>query len=1415
MFKTWFLRGICGIIIIEISHFETLLTHIYVLKKQIQKNIAKYVLSSLILIILAPIFLVSIISPHPAVAQATCTINPNPALSKAPRPVEQMVMQISDAPSPRIANSGFTGTFEILFKSEDQYRLSGCESQITVTARIDSSFLSIVPGTSGIRPIAEPIPTTDLKVTHQAGALRVSGKFTVPDLAVKLNPDIAAEVKSKWLPEDPYDSFVVIRVAEAGAEWSYRTTDVAQSEVGLFGCVNKEMVCQSHKGGAMGTVDPTSGNDNDIKLNDLRFKISTALTGDNLQFSPESRKGKDIHNFVRLYVDASGNIKGFGMQSNIFLSAPADKTLNINNNGQTSQMFLTTDTSGTIVKKKAMFVGTGVTNPKESFRSSSDHGCIGGETSTHYFPLSGNVTRVFNLCNPVAFVTSKSVALKAGGDGFDFSLNLGNKELRQLKTLTIVKCQDDKAGTGCDESVNIVDVGAVFGLEENVVSDTSGPFTKAFLALMTGGIYPLAEGYSMIKQQWAFLDGLPITGNPQNKFYIQIYPTETAWKENIDKAPIPSSVPEPQEIETSVGTKDDSVTSLYDFIVRVISQIVIWLTALIYKIFAFFIVPVLNALLKVRPYQDAFVNIIYPGWLILRNMANIFFIISLLVVGLRILFQQSAAATARGFIMRLIIMALLVNFSLVIAQGIVGIADTVQSQFMPQNTRIIEALGQKLMVEPIQSFRSAVTGPDKTIEQDVTISDTAKPIILLVLAIAAFFSFVAIAAFLAIRLVALLVLYMVSPIAYVGYVMDDTKKYAGQWWSEFIKYAFLTPILVFFLNIAALVATTFSSKTGDVINIDAGLSGDLVSGGLTIATHFIVLLFIFAGMKYAQSSGTIGSKAIVDYAKKGFDALTTRPAKWAAGAAGDLAKNAAKEQYARRIKDGLLDPLAWRDAYKKRVADATKDKYSARVGNKADKLSPHGFFQDPAKSLKYLMYKGIGQDPQNYRDARDTKQDEANILTDSERQNLENKYRIESGRLGPLENIQSSLAANSPLSVTQGQVLLNRLRNEKDRLNVDAVRDVNALRNEASALAAQGNYAGAQNKRNEATALAGEYRKKMKDINDIQEDIEPIVSRAITNGATVIALDDSLKDRITNKLDDDIKDLVKEIDQLAKDRTNDDRRLGEFGGGPMTSDRKRTLLNDISKLEKEAEDRSAPRSSFARRVRREKEEEEKKKVEDTDDPEELIAQYKKAMGKNNLPLATAIAKKIASEGSFDDLLKEFGYRNNMKAAQEFFGEQFKKYAPSVRLQIMSEVGMINEKNGNRSASRLTKMDKDTGQMRLATTQEHHTKHNSKLSKKALSEAKKMKKNEFGEIGSDGRLRLYDGAAKLLSQFKTIKRPEPDPRTGRISQDQKEKYDRRIAEYRRDMGPNARAILEAPNSSLINDEALRVIRDIAS
>src|SRR4051812_42198892 len=69
----------------------------------------------------------------------------------------------------------------------------------------------------------------------------------------------------------------------------------------------------------------------------------------------------------------------------------------------------------------------------------------------------------------------------------------------------------------------------------------------------------------------------------------------------------------------------------------------------------------------------------------------------MLVIGLATLFRIEGY-NYKQLLVKVILAALFVNFSLVIAQAVLGIADTLQNQFLPNSTEALNQLGGSLMV---------------------------------------------------------------------------------------------------------------------------------------------------------------------------------------------------------------------------------------------------------------------------------------------------------------------------------------------------------------------------------------------------------------------------------------------------------------------------------------------------------------------------------------------------------------------------------------------------------------------------------------------------------------------------------------------------------------------------------------------
>ncbi len=368
-----------------------------------------------------------------------------------------------------------------------------------------------------------------------------------------------------------------------------------------------------------------------------------------------------------------------------------------------------------------------------------------------------------------------------------------------------------------------------------------------------------------------------VYGSTPIKFTVEVYKTEADIKAacEADTAVTDKTIcNDAQKMRYQVGSFVEGTTgtdqqssgglgeTLLDFIRKVITHLLSLLTSLVYYVFSYIVAPFLVAILKIQAYKDDFVSVIYPGWLILRNISNIIFIIALLAIGLGTMFRVNGYQ-ARSLVINLVLMALLINFSLVFAQGVVALADTVQAQFLPGDSQVINALAAKLMVEPLQLLRDSTGG--QGFGASTALADISKAFVLLLFSVAALFAFVAVAAFLMVRLIALWVLYLLSPLAYASYVLPQTQKYFKQWWTEFIKYAFIGAGLAFFLNMAALLAGGEFFQRANFGEGD-GFAAGAINFVLMSAQNLAVIGFMIVGMKLAAKSGVAGAKGITDFA---------------------------------------------------------------------------------------------------------------------------------------------------------------------------------------------------------------------------------------------------------------------------------------------------------------------------------------------------------------------------------------------------------------------------------------------------------------------------------------------------------------------------------------------------------------------
>lgn len=303
------------------------------------------------------------------------------------------------------------------------------------------------------------------------------------------------------------------------------------------------------------------------------------------------------------------------------------------------------------------------------------------------------------------------------------------------------------------------------------------------------------------------------------------------------------------------------IGSVLGFIVQIVS----YLTSQI-------LLPITIAIIGIQVHTAAFSAVIIQEWVFIRNFCNIFFIATLIIVGMGTLLQMSSY-NLKQVLPRFIIAALLVNFSLAISQAILGVADAFQAQFLGigggQSTVILDNLAYRLMVAPLAhittSNAAALAG---------VASAVVTEFIYFLIAIVAVFVFVALTAYLLIRVVALWLLLMSSPIAYAASVVPikTIQGWASTWWNNFFKYAFFTPIIALLLHICALLANAQSSFTAAGVSVAAQVASG-VTGTQLAVTDILTAMLVAACMGAALSVAKSMSIKGADKVMAGFDSV--------------------------------------------------------------------------------------------------------------------------------------------------------------------------------------------------------------------------------------------------------------------------------------------------------------------------------------------------------------------------------------------------------------------------------------------------------------------------------------------------------------------------------------------------------------
>jgi len=257
------------------------------------------------------------------------------------------------------------------------------------------------------------------------------------------------------------------------------------------------------------------------------------------------------------------------------------------------------------------------------------------------------------------------------------------------------------------------------------------------------------------------------------------------------------------------------------------------------------------------------------GWNIVKDICNMFFIIILLFIAFGTILRVERY-NYKYLLTKLIIAALLVNFSLVISGIVLDLNHIIMDIFSSQvenigsriqeTSKILEVFTRNPDLGDIDSVKNSLDGNMTRTISRVNVNLILGAILLFILGI----SVLAVAVFLVVRTVALWLLIILSPLSFALAVLPHTRIASLKWWNAFLKNAFAGPLIFFFLYITLTITENFPIRDGGT-----GIGGSETYGlfsnmGSFLAYIFLVVL-LWASIFLARSLSIAGATQVVGY----------------------------------------------------------------------------------------------------------------------------------------------------------------------------------------------------------------------------------------------------------------------------------------------------------------------------------------------------------------------------------------------------------------------------------------------------------------------------------------------------------------------------------------------------------------------
>jgi hypothetical protein len=252
------------------------------------------------------------------------------------------------------------------------------------------------------------------------------------------------------------------------------------------------------------------------------------------------------------------------------------------------------------------------------------------------------------------------------------------------------------------------------------------------------------------------------------------------------------------------GPDDGSPNAIANFI----GWILFWIASFFSKLVGWLV----TALVYIASYNNFLNhNIVKTGWQIVRDVCNNFFIVGLLVISVATILRQPASYQYQQALGKLLIMAVLINFSKLFTGILIDVSQVITIYFA-------NALGSKGEAIILYSLGLYDLYQNKGTENDTWDQyGTAVYALLfaLLLSVVAAVVICAILLVLIWRIVTLWFLVILSPAAFLAKAIPGQEKYFSEWFSTLSKELIVAPVMLFFLYLSLFAGAVNVNDSND------------------------------------------------------------------------------------------------------------------------------------------------------------------------------------------------------------------------------------------------------------------------------------------------------------------------------------------------------------------------------------------------------------------------------------------------------------------------------------------------------------------------------------------------------------------------------------------------------------------------